>query len=202
MNTDEYFGTRSEYPGKLLHDVNWVSQVAGDLFEGLFEQAQKDLAKGRGSAYFWIACPKSSLYSFLEQTLDTPPAPGRVASAEATASAIKRGNLPAVPLEGITQMVIDTDDTDAWYGAAKGSSKKRYIHAISMMLDKLEYVEGAIENNVEVRVTGHFSAPFRKVLNTFLQARLGNFATESAALLEAERALSSLRMRSTDKRAT
>lgn len=182
------------------HDIDWVASVAGDLFEGLFEQAHKDLSKGRGSAYFWIACPNSSLYSFLSQTLDNPPSPGRVAAAPGTASAIKRGKLPDVPLAGITHLVIDTDDASSWYGAPRTLGKKRYVHQLSLMLDKLEYVEGAIENGVEVSVKGFYETSFMKVLRIFLEARLGNFATESAAMLEAEHALSRLRLSSHEPR--
>ena len=189
-----YIMNTSAFTSLVNHDIDWVASVAGDLFEGLFEQAHKDLSKGRGSAYFWIACPKSSLYSFLSQVFEDTPAPGRVASAPGTASAIRRGNLPDVPLAGITHLVIDTDNASFWYGAPRALGKKRYIHKLSFMLDKLEYVEGAIENGVDVSITGYYEQAFRKVLRIFLEARLGNFATESAAMLEAESALSRLRL--------
>lgn len=174
---------------RLMYDIDWVGSVAGDIFEGVFDRTRLDLRKGRGSAYFWIACPKSALYSFLDQALEHPPLPGRIASADETAQAIRDGGLPDVPLHGVTSLVINTNDEDQWYGASKGISAKEYASRIARLRDKLEYIEGAVINNVEVTVTGRMKGPFERVFHTFVGAREKDYETEFAAMNAAEKAL-------------
>lgn len=173
-----------------MYDIDWVGSVAADIFEGIFERTRLDLRKGRGSAYFWIACPKSALYSFLDQALECPPLPGRIASAAETAQAIRAGGLPEIPLHGVTSLTIDTNDESQWYGAAKSVSPREYASRIATLTDKLEYVEGAVVNNVELRVTGRLKTTFERVFHTFIGARERDYETEFAAMNAAEKALS------------
>ncbi len=179
----------STSPCRLAYDIDWVGSMAEDIFDGVFDRTRLDLKKGRGAAYFWIACPKSDLYHFLDQVLETPPLPGRIAAAAENAEAIKAGGLPDVPLYGISSITINTNDVDQWYGAPKDMSAKVYADRIASLIDKLEYVEGAIINNVEVRISGRLKSTFERVLTTFLRARDREFETEFAATQAAEKAL-------------
>jgi hypothetical protein len=163
--------------------------MAEDLMDGVFDRTRLDLKKGRGAAYFWIACPKSDLYHFLDQVLETPPLPGRIAAAAENAEAIKAGGLPEVPLYGISSLTINTNDVSQWYGAPKDMSARVYAGRIASLIERLEYVEGAIINSVEVRVSGRLKSTFERVLRTFLRAREKEFETEFAAMQAAEKAL-------------
>lgn len=179
----------STSPCRLAYDIDWVGSMAEDLMDGVFDRTRLDLKKGRGAAYFWIACPKSDLYHFLDQVLETPPLPGRIAAAAENAEAIKAGGLPEVPLYGISSLTINTNDVGQWYGAPKDMSARVYAGRIAALIDRLEYVEGAIINSVEVRVSGRLKSTFERVLTTFLRAREKEFETEFAAMQAAEKAL-------------
>lgn len=177
-------------PSQEGYDINWLASQASELYEQIFTQARKDLRNGRGSAYFWIACPQSSLYKYVSDVFDIQLSPGRVAAAEETARAMQEGGFPPIPIDGISAIFIDTSDATQWYGSNRATRKREYAAKLSTCSERFEFLEGAIVNGVKLTIVGRFARVFRAALATFLDARISqDFATESACQQAASGAL-------------
>ena len=139
-------------------------------FDWMLDDACHALDKGCPMAYFWFASSRSDLYSYwgprLEDLLGQTITP-----ASQQYRCLKAGLAP-YPDDGISRVVIDTDDrADSWYGDP-GMPQAHYLRQVASNCAGLKWLDAAVSNGVQLLMHGDYSSMLRKALRLYLQHTL------------------------------
>jgi hypothetical protein len=136
------------------------------IFDLMLDDAHSSLWWKCPMAYYWFASSASDLYTFWSPRIEH--LIGRSITPHSQRYRIEAAGMPAYPDEGISSMLVDTEDSSStWYGAP-GMPAADYLEKLSGESDGFKWLDAALSNGVRLRIRGEHGYLLRQALKHYV----------------------------------